>query len=53
MICIAIVGGAVIPPLTGHVADLSGSLAFALVVPALCYAVIAAFGTFARRPSRH
>lgn len=50
VICIAIVGGAVIPPLTGHVADLSGHLAFALIVPAACYLVIAAFGSFARRP---
>jgi FHS family L-fucose permease-like MFS transporter len=51
VICIAIVGGAVVPPLTGHVADLSGHLAFALIVPALCYLVIATFGNFARRPA--
>jgi FHS family L-fucose permease-like MFS transporter len=50
VVCVAIVGGAVIPPLTGHVADISGSLGFALLVPALCYAVIAAFGVYARRP---
>jgi len=50
VICVAIVGGAVIPPLTGALADVSGSLAFALVLPALCYATIAGFGLFARRP---
>ncbi len=50
VICVAIVGGAVIPPLTGTLADLSGSLAMALALPALCYAVIAAFGVFASRP---
>jgi FHS family L-fucose permease-like MFS transporter len=50
VICVAIVGGAVIPPLTGWLADVSGSLAFALVLPALCYALIAGFGVFARRP---
>ncbi|TPG14240.1 glucose/galactose MFS transporter [Sphingomonas koreensis] len=50
IICMAIVGGAVIPPLTGHLADLSG-LHFALVLPAACYATIAAFGLFARRPA--
>jgi FHS family L-fucose permease-like MFS transporter len=50
VICVAIVGGAVIPPLTGWLADFSGSLAFALVLPALCYALIAGFGVFARRP---
>ena len=50
VICVAIVGGAVIPPLTGQLADVSGSLAFALLLPALCYSVIAAFGIYARRP---
>jgi FHS family L-fucose permease-like MFS transporter len=50
VICVAIVGGAVIPPLTGWLADLSGSLAFALILPALCYAIIGGFGLFARRP---
>jgi len=52
VICVAIVGGAVIPPLTGRLADASGSLGIALALPALCYAVIAAFGLFARRPVR-
>ena len=50
VICIAIVGGAVIPPLTGHLADLTGSLALALALPALCYAIIGGFGIYARRP---
>jgi FHS family L-fucose permease-like MFS transporter len=49
VICVAIVGGAVIPPLTGGLADLSGSLEWALILPALCYAVIAGFGWFARQ----
>ncbi|KUR80604.1 sugar MFS transporter [Novosphingobium sp. FSW06-99] len=48
VICVAIVGGAVIPPLTGGLADLTGSLELALLLPALCYAVIAGFGWFAR-----
>jgi FHS family L-fucose permease-like MFS transporter len=47
VICVAIVGGAVIPPLTGWVADMVGSLQVALIVPALCYMVIAAFGLYA------
>jgi FHS family L-fucose permease-like MFS transporter len=51
IICMAIVGGAVIPPLTGRLADVSGSLAFALLLPALCYLVIAAYGMYARRPA--
>ena len=49
VICMAIVGGAILPPLTGHVADMN-SLKFALFVPALCYAVILAYGIYARRP---
>lgn len=49
LICMAIVGGAIVPPLTGLVAD-HASLAGALIVPGLCYAGIAAFGWYARRP---
>jgi FHS family L-fucose permease-like MFS transporter len=51
IINIAIFGGAVIPLLTGIVADVSGSLAAALILPALCYAIIAGFGLFARKPA--
>jgi len=49
LICVAIFGGAVLPPLTGWAADRVG-LAAALWVPAVSYAVIAAFGWSARRP---
>jgi FHS family L-fucose permease-like MFS transporter len=49
VICVAIVGGAIIPPLTGHLADITGSLALALLLPALCYGLIAGFGFYARR----
>ncbi len=48
IICMAIVGGAVIPPLTGHIADLS-SLRIALALPMLCYAVILAYGLLVAR----
>jgi MFS transporter, FHS family, L-fucose permease len=51
VLCVAIVGGAIIPPLTGRLADVSGSLALALLLPAACYVVIAAFGIYARRPA--
>ena len=47
----AILGGAVIPLLTGMLADTSGSLAIALLLPAACYAVIAGYGFYARRPA--
>lgn len=51
IINIAIFGGAVIPLLTGMLADASGSLRTAMILPALCYAVIAGFGVYARRPA--
>ena len=51
IINIAIFGGAVVPVLTGLLADKSGSLHFSLLLPALCYAIIAAFGIYARRPA--
>jgi FHS family L-fucose permease-like MFS transporter len=49
IINVAIVGGAIVPPLTGFTADVLGSLRLALVVPTICYAVIAAFGVYAAR----
>jgi FHS family L-fucose permease-like MFS transporter len=48
VICMAIFGGAVVPILTGWVADHSG-LRVALAVPALCYVGIALFGRFCSR----
>jgi FHS family L-fucose permease-like MFS transporter len=51
VICMAIVGGAIVPLVTGNAADLWG-LKHALVVPAACYLTILAFGWYARRPLR-
>ena len=51
VIATAIVGGAIIPPLTGLLADQTGSLYLALALPATCYAVIAGYGLYARRPA--
>jgi len=50
IIAVAIVGGAVIPPLTGHMADVF-SLRTALLVPAICQMGILAYGLYARRPA--
>ena len=51
IINIAIFGGAVIPLLTGAIADAT-SLTLSLILPALCYAVIAVFGRWtATHPS--
>ena len=51
VIATAIVGGAIIPYMTGVLADRSGSLHFALLLPAICYAIIAAYGIYARTPA--
>jgi FHS family L-fucose permease-like MFS transporter len=50
LICVAIVGGAIVPLLTGFAADSVG-LKMALIVPAICYALILSFGWYARRPA--
>jgi FHS family L-fucose permease-like MFS transporter len=47
IINVAICGGAVIPLMTGMIADATGSLALAFALPAACYAVIASFGFYA------
>lgn len=51
IINVAIVGGAIIPLLTGVIADLTGSLAIAFTLPMVCYGIIAAFGIYARKPA--
>jgi FHS family L-fucose permease-like MFS transporter len=50
ILAMAIVGGAIIPWITGSTADWLESLKLALTVPAICYAGILGFGIFARRP---
>jgi MFS transporter, FHS family, L-fucose permease len=49
VICVAIVGGAIVPLITGTAADVWG-LKHALIVPAVCYFTILGYGWFARRP---
>ena len=51
IINVAIFGGAVVPLLYGVIADASGSLATAMILPIACYAIIALFGIFGRRPA--
>jgi FHS family L-fucose permease-like MFS transporter len=48
VLCMAVVGGAVVPVLTGALADRVG-LAVALDLPALCYLTIAAFALVGAR----
>jgi FHS family L-fucose permease-like MFS transporter len=49
LLIMAIVGGAIVPLLTGFAADMS-SLRLSLAVPAVCYLLILVFGWYARRP---
>jgi FHS family L-fucose permease-like MFS transporter len=49
VICMAIVGGAIVPLIAGKSADLWG-LKAALAVPAACYLGILLYGWFARKP---
>jgi len=49
VICMAIVGGAVLPPIAGWVSDVT-TLRTALIVPAIAYGLILLFGLFAARP---
>ena len=51
LLCMAIVGGAVVPVAYGALADIGG-LAFALILPAACYLVVAGYGWFVLRASR-
>ncbi|GHA55223.1 sugar MFS transporter [Pontibacter akesuensis] len=44
LLVMAIVGGAIVPPLQGLVADLSGSLQLSFLVPLICYLYILYYG---------
>lgn len=51
IINVAICGGAIVPLLVGGLADWSGSLSVALLLPIACYALIGGYGIFARKPA--
>jgi FHS family L-fucose permease-like MFS transporter len=52
ILCTAIVGGAIVPVLFGMVADISGNIRLALIVPVICYVIIALFGLWSiKHPS--
>ncbi len=50
LLCMVVVGGAIVPLLTGVIADAVG-LTPSFALPAACYIVIAAFAWWRRRPS--
>lgn len=43
LLVMAIIGGAIFTPLMGSIAERTGSMAYAMAVPLVCYLVIAAF----------
>jgi len=51
-LCMCIVGGAILPPVVGLIADHAG-LAMGYVVPAAAYLAVSAFAYFARRAPIH
>jgi FHS family L-fucose permease-like MFS transporter len=50
LLVMAIVGGAIIPPLQGLFADISGDRQLSFVVPLLCYIYIAYYGLAGYKP---
>ncbi len=48
-IIMAIIGGAIFPPLMGLVAETTGSLRVAMLLPALCFAVVLAYARWVAR----
>jgi MFS transporter, FHS family, L-fucose permease len=50
LLCMGIVGGALIPLAVGLLADQT-SLATSLIIPAFCYLLIALYGWSARNPA--
>jgi FHS family L-fucose permease-like MFS transporter len=53
LIVMAILGGAIFPPLMGFIRDRTGSLAFGYALPLLGYAVVVAYGIFAPHIGTH
>lgn len=52
LLVMAILGGALLPPLQGLVADLSGNLQLSFVVPMVAYAYVAFYGAVGHRIGR-
>jgi FHS family L-fucose permease-like MFS transporter len=52
LIVMAIIGGAVLTALMGKISDATGHIRFAMLVPLVCFAVVAAFAAVMRRSGR-
>ena len=51
LIVMAIIGGALFPPLMGLISDLTASIQYAMLVPAVCFAVVIFFGRSGYKPA--
>ena len=49
LLVMAIIGGALFPPLTGFIGEQAGSLQIAMVAPLGCFIVVALFGRYMHR----
>lgn len=52
LLVMAILGGALLPPLQGKIADLSGNLQLSFIVPLIAYAYVAFYGFYGHRVGR-
>ena len=50
LIVMAIIGGALFPPVMGLISDATESIQFAMLVPAVCFAVVFVFGRSGYQP---
>jgi MFS transporter, FHS family, L-fucose permease len=53
LLVMAIVGGAIIPPLQGAFADITGNLQLSFIVPMICYLYIVYYGFVGYKPARN
>ena len=53
LMCVAIVGGAIIPLIFGQVWNITGTLNYAYIVPLLCYAYILWFALSSAKAPTH
>ena len=52
LLVMAVVGGAILPPLMGKIADITGNLQFAFIVPLIAYAYVGFYGWKGHRIGR-
>ena len=52
LLVMAILGGAILPPLQGYIADHTGNLQFSFIVPLVAYAYVAFYGAIGHKMGR-